>query len=312
MPAIRVCAHCDAPLERRSKTGPEPTYCPTRCRQAAYELRCRSDGRHAARLAAVRREPVRGDCLVCGEQFELPNSRSKFCSRGCYDQNRKRVERERYWADPDAREKRLAKFREYNQSRRPPRESRAKKPVERQCVICGNSFTSEYARTKACSGECRQQMRAQHQSARYATTPRPEPKPQKDMRSPLRKAWEDRDYEAFLQAVAVKTAPSGECQIWSRRTRDGYPQVRLGKKKNFPVHRMVLEAKLGAPLGVLAAHHKCGNSGCVNPDHLQPVTHAENTAEMLARQSYLARIEELESVVRLLAPEHDALNRVAA
>ncbi|NQE89602.1 HNH endonuclease [Nocardia terpenica] len=86
----------------------------------------------------------------------------------------------------------------------------------------------------------------------------------------------------------------------------------MGKKKNFPVHRMVLEAKLGAPLGVLAAHHKCGNSGCVNPDHLQPVTHAENTAEMLARQSYLARIEELESVVRLLAPEHDALNRVAA
>jgi hypothetical protein len=44
----------------------------------------------------------------------------------------------------------------------------------------------------------------------------------------------------------------------------------------------------------------------VNPDHLQPVTHRENVAEMLTRKSYLNRIEELEARLRELSP-NDAL-----
>ena len=76
------------------------------------------------------------------------------------------------------------------------------------------------------------------------------------------------------------------------------------------MHRLSLEAEHGASLGSQAAHHTCANARCVNPEHLQPVTHRENMAEMLARNSYLDRIAELEEVIRELAPNHEVLNRV--
>ena len=76
------------------------------------------------------------------------------------------------------------------------------------------------------------------------------------------------------------------------------------------VHRISLEAKIGAPLGVQAAHHMCANTRCVNPEHLQPVTHRENIAEMLARNSYIRRIRELEDVIRSSDPTNPVLDRV--
>lgn len=44
-------------------------------------------------------------------------------------------------------------------------------------------------------------------------------------------------------------------------------------------------------------HHKCGNRGCVNPEHLQAVTPRENNAEMLERNFYLRRIAQLEALL---------------
>ena len=76
------------------------------------------------------------------------------------------------------------------------------------------------------------------------------------------------------------------------------------------MHRLSLEAKYGAPLGSQAAHHVCANTRCVNPEHLQPVTHRDNTAEMMARRAYVDRIAELEEVIKELAPDHEVLNRV--
>lgn len=73
---------------------------------------------------------------------------------------------------------------------------------------------------------------------------------------------------------------------------------------------MVIEAREGKPLGVLAAHHTCANSTCVSPDHLQAITHRENVAEMLARTSLEARIAELELAVLAMDPDHPVLNRV--
>ena len=76
------------------------------------------------------------------------------------------------------------------------------------------------------------------------------------------------------------------------------------------VRRRVLEAKECAPLGSQAAHHKCANTKCVNPDHLQPVTHRENTAEMLARKSLVSRVRELEAELARLDPGNDLLDLV--
>ncbi|MFI9580387.1 HNH endonuclease signature motif containing protein [Streptomyces sp. NPDC052236] len=47
-------------------------------------------------------------------------------------------------------------------------------------------------------------------------------------------------------------------------------------------------------------HHKCAAPACFNPDHLQLVTQRENVAEMLERNSYIKRIQELERKVRAL------------
>lgn len=87
--------------------------------------------------------------------------------------------------------------------------------------------------------------------------------------------------------------------------------IRIGKQSH-QAHRLMLQAQHdGAPLGVQAAHHRCANTMCINPDHLQPVTHRENIAEMLARRSYLNRITELEEALAALAPDHPVLNRIA-
>jgi len=138
-----------------------------------------------------------------------------------------------------------------------------------------------------------------------------------DNRSPLRAAVEDRNYGIVVDLVfqQVKVDDSG-CWIWPKANKKNYPVFGWSKAKSLRpgtargVHRAVLEAKHGGDLGSQHAHHICANSMCVNPDHLQPVTHRENLAEMLARQSYLKRIRELEAALGLVAPDHPLLNTV--
>lgn len=125
-------------------------------------------------------------------------------------------------------------------------------------------------------------------------------------RSELRRCYEDGDNPGFIAAVLdrVRVDDSG-CWIWPN-IKDNYPRSSIGNK-DVAMHRAVLEAKEGAPLGSQAAHHKCANSHCVNPDHLQPVTHRDNSAEMLARKSLTARISELEAALKEFDPEHELL-----
>jgi len=99
------------------------------------------------------------------------------------------------------------------------------------------------------------------------------------------------------------------CWEWQGKLKRDYPEVTVAGR-SLQVHRVVLEAKCQAPLGSQAAHHMCANSKCVNPSHLQPVTHRENVAEMPARQSFLARIRDLEAALAESAPGHDLLAQV--
>lgn len=125
-------------------------------------------------------------------------------------------------------------------------------------------------------------------------------------RSELRRCYEDGDNPGFIAAVLDRVhVDDSVCWIWPN-IKDNYPRCSIGNK-DVAMHRAVLEAKEGAPLGSQAAHHKCANSHCVNPDHLQPVTHRENTAEMLARGSLTARIRELEAALEEFDPEHELL-----
>ncbi len=84
--------------------------------------------------------------------------------------------------------------------------------------------------------------------------------------------------------------PDGEdgCWFWRRKTQRGYMQVNIGGVYQ-QAHRLLYELTVGPiPEGLELDHtchtndESCNDSGdcrhrpCVNPAHLEPVTHAEN------------------------------------
>lgn len=135
----------------------------------------------------------------------------------------------------------------------------------------------------------------------------------KDLRM-LAEAWQKGDHVAVITEIRRwSTITESGCWEWSGKSKDnGYVDIRIndrsGRQRSLLVHRLSLEAKLGRPLGRMVAHHKCANPPCVNPDHLELATHAENVGEMLARRSYKARIEELEQALYSIDPSHPLIS----
>lgn len=186
---------------------------------------------------------------------------------------------------------------------------RAKAACESTCASCSTDFIS-FSRRKLCTAcaEARERERRSEQAARQAAAAerRRASGLRFDPRSALTQAFEGGDWPSVLAELENRSIRLGTCWVWSARTRGGYPEVTVSGK-SVPAHRLSLHAKMGRPLGSQAAHHICANAACVNPAHLQPVTHRDNSAEMLARHSYLARIRELESALAVLDPAHHLL-----
>jgi len=66
------------------------------------------------------------------------------------------------------------------------------------------------------------------------------------------------------------------CWEWLRsKDRYGYGQYTI-MKKTYRAHRVVYEGNRGPIPDGLFLDHLCGNHGCVNPDHMDPVSHSEN------------------------------------
>ncbi|MFF9653055.1 HNH endonuclease signature motif containing protein [Streptomyces sp. NPDC014622] len=83
----------------------------------------------------------------------------------------------------------------------------------------------------------------------------------------------------------------GECLVYSNyKDKRGYGRFNHAGKYAL-AHRFIYAQKVGPLDDALVVHHKCGNSSCINPKHLQAVTQLENVAEMLDRTNMLRQIE---------------------
>jgi HNH endonuclease len=71
---------------------------------------------------------------------------------------------------------------------------------------------------------------------------------------------------------------TGDCIVWTgATTSNGYGQFSLNTKKMIPAHRYTYERLHGPVTQGLELDHLCRNRACVNPGHLEMVTHKINT-----------------------------------
>lgn len=83
-------------------------------------------------------------------------------------------------------------------------------------------------------------------------------------------------YDRILERVALKN----ECWIWQNNLdRSGYGTLGFcfdGKHVTKFAHRVSYETFVGKIPAGMVIDHLCRNPACVNPSHLEPVTHLEN------------------------------------
>jgi len=86
-------------------------------------------------------------------------------------------------------------------------------------------------------------------------------------------------------SIADRIDASGDCWLWTgtqtgsgAKSRCGYGVINIGGRagRQVSIHRLVWETLVGPIADGLEIDHLCRAHNCVNPDHLEPVTHAEN------------------------------------
>lgn len=247
----------------------------------------------------TKRTPTTLTCATCGVIFQRvtrpPCDAPKYCTKTCRNRGRKWEETKRVpcvvCGEPTGWD-RPAKNSTGEAMHALCRYGKGATPWV--CRQCGETFLRSDADgvPKYCSVKC------QGEASRAAPD--------------IRAALDSEDWAGLRQALRARTRKSPDgCWVWTGRINpSGYGVVPLGSQRQASAHRLMATAKYGKPLGSQPIHHKCANRDCVNPDHLEPVTHAANMAEMLARSTYLSRISELEEALAKLDPTHDLLRQL--
>lgn len=74
----------------------------------------------------------------------------------------------------------------------------------------------------------------------------------------------------------VRVDPSG-CWIWlGAKYHNGYGVFCISRGKSVRAHRMAFTELVGPIPDGLQCDHLCRNRACLNPAHIEPVTHQEN------------------------------------
>lgn len=231
-------------------------------------------------------------CIVCGTTYETTRKDSKYCSKRCSNKA-------------------------------------TRKQIQSTCSACGKQFIATREGCTTCSNACKAKKTSKSPSYRRAMRKRnktTKPKqgtlfPASEIKSgddwlkklsPLNRAWTEHDSATFFRVLKANSiVDENGCWNWTGTIdKSGYPRASLGGTSYKALHRASLEMRYGKPLGSQQAHHICGNSHCVNPNHIEPATAAQNVGEMLARRSYEQRIKELENELKKLDPNNELLNRI--
>jgi hypothetical protein len=81
----------------------------------------------------------------------------------------------------------------------------------------------------------------------------------------------------------IMPEPFSGCWIWiGARHKDGYGVFAISKGEYYKLaHRIIYEFLKGPIPKELEIDHVCRNKSCVNPNHLEAVTHAVNVARII-------------------------------
>lgn len=90
----------------------------------------------------------------------------------------------------------------------------------------------------------------------------------------------NRNPEPWTEEDRGYASPCWICQL--SKTPEGYAHMSDGTGYQRPAHRVMWERERGPIPEGLQIDHLCRQRDCVNPDHLEPVTPAENVRRSLA------------------------------
>jgi hypothetical protein len=88
------------------------------------------------------------------------------------------------------------------------------------------------------------------------------------------------------QRFWAKVQKADGCWLWTGALVRGYGSFRAESGRHVYAHRWAWEAARGPIPSGLELDHLCCAPACVNPEHLEPVTHRENTVR--ARRGAIA------------------------
>lgn len=96
--------------------------------------------------------------------------------------------------------------------------------------------------------------------------------------NPIGKPVRRSDLEKFFDHVTF----TADCWLWSGMKRKGYGRFAFPKRTTYvSAHRWLFEIVVGRVPDGFELDHLCRTPACVNPDHLEAVTHSENLRRAL-------------------------------